>query len=1311
MTPNSSASGSPRARGWLRLLGSLALAFGTSLTALGQPTVATLSGGPNAGYANGSTFSTALFNTPVGLALDSSGNLLFVADRDNNALRELNLPGDQTFTFTTNHLSKPVAVVLDSSNNVYVLNRGNGANGSVVEFDLFGNFMGTLASGLSGANGMAINGAGTLFITLGNSVAVVSGGFASVLATPSSSSTLKGVTVMDNGYLAVCDASLNGIWIIHPVTGATTALTGFNGAGDTFGASNLAQFNQPYGISGAGGGALVVADFGNNRVKVVNQQGTVTNLYGVASNYWVTCPTKTCNPPVYPGWWDGPTCGFAPGYNCEGKAESRSPAGVLVARDGSVYSTEDYYHLIRRTTATGLTAPSGVGQLPLFSQPAGVALDAAGANLYIADYGNAAVRILNLANNQTSTFLTGANGLTSPAAIYVDPAGLVYVLDQGSGANGALLKFDRFGNLLSTLASNLPLPSAMANSGIATFFVALQNGGILQLAAGQSNLVATVNTNASVRLSGIGIFDDGTLAVSDSGNHVVWQVNPVSHAVTLLTGSPGNPGSTLGSAAFAKLNQPLQLSRANGNLLVAADYGNNRLVVIDRSGAITNVLNSTNALVWFGASGDPYGPTSSRFVPTVEPVGVAVGTSGAVFSTEGFYDDVRELLGTGLTLPGQATTNFIVSVPSLSPGSGYYPMGQLITVSSANPNVYYTSDGSDPTTNSFAVVMTNFVSGNYVGTISWFGSTNDLTSLKLKAFVGTNTSSTVSGQAASANTIGIPGGATPNGIIPAGVGSTVVVPIVVNLQPGTQIRSYQFRVEIAPNSPATNMIGAAFQTLPISANDFIPLTTSAQGNSTLNLPGQAYSFLNTRGLLLSTAGAGSFSFQRYAVVALLEIPIPATAAVGDTYSISVNNASATSDGVNANVPLTPLGAATLQVTNLAYVVGDSSAPNGLWYNAGTFGNGDLDNSDVNNAFSAALGLRVPYVFSDLFNALDVYPPDSTGLVGGDGALRFLDWQTVLRRSLRLDGTNYGRVWSTNGILQTLITGLPTRNELTPTRNTLSTPWYRQALVGATSIGNIPGGYQVNVPVYVKLVNGASLSGLQFRAVITPRNNAPAFTQAPAFTPAAGVPAPVFVRTVQSGQAAVGWPLGSFNFTSGSSNFLGWITFSMPLQVEVGDVYAVSFAQPDGAPDIDTEYELESRTAYVAAFAPAPQPSICSDEWKLHFFSSLNDPAAADLADADADGEANWAEYLAGTDPTDGNSKLKFLSATKQAKPSQIVVKWQTAPGRTYELQSAPNFRSGPWTPLSSVSGDGSIATVNDNISAGATRYYRLRLVP
>jgi len=309
--------------------------------------VTTISGGPSFGYLDGDTTQTALFHTPVGLALDGPGDFLFVADRDNNAIRRLDLVGNLTASFATYGINQPVGVAVDSVGNVFVLNHGNGSNGSVVEFDSFGDFLGTRASGLVNANGITEDAQDNLYITVnGNTVIQLSpAGAESTIATVSApNAMLQGITVMNNGFLAVADSSLNGVWLIDPSTGNVTTLTGFNGAGDHFGPKAFAKFNQPLGVAAVGGGMVVVTDYGNNRVKVVDATGTVTNLYGVDSSFWVT------GPGTYPGWFDGTVCPGDINYNSFGCVEARLPNGVLFGKDGSVFTTEDYYHLIRQVS-------------------------------------------------------------------------------------------------------------------------------------------------------------------------------------------------------------------------------------------------------------------------------------------------------------------------------------------------------------------------------------------------------------------------------------------------------------------------------------------------------------------------------------------------------------------------------------------------------------------------------------------------------------------------------------------------------------------------------------------------------------------------------------------------------------------------------------------------------------------------------------------------------------------------------------------------------------------------------------------------
>ena len=147
--------------------------------------------------------------------------------------------------------------------------------------------------------------------------------------------------------------------------------------------------------------------------------------------------------------------------------------------------------------------------------------------------------------------------------------------------------------------------------------------------------------------------------------------------------------------------------------------------------------------------------------------------------------------------------------------------------------------------------------------------------------------------------------------------------------------------------------------------------------------------------------------------------------------------------------------------------------------------------------------------------------------------------------------------------------------------------------------------------------------------------------------------------------------------------------------------------------IRDRYDFETRSATVVVGGSAPPAFICSDEWKLHFFGSLANPSAGDLADADGDGVPSWREYMAGTDPTDPNSRLQLSGSLIPAGKAQsrMAIYWLTAPGRAYEVQWASNLSGGVWSVLAAVSGDGTVASCFDTNMTATVRYYRLRVVP
>src|SRR6267378_2732254 len=127
--------------GLRRILGLFLLSSAAGSMAASLPAVSTVSGGPSQGrphsygYVDGDTQGLAQFHTPIGLAL--SGTILYVADRDNNAIRKLDLDANQTITFATNGINRiyrPVGVAVDGGGSLYVLNQGDGVNGNVLTF-------------------------------------------------------------------------------------------------------------------------------------------------------------------------------------------------------------------------------------------------------------------------------------------------------------------------------------------------------------------------------------------------------------------------------------------------------------------------------------------------------------------------------------------------------------------------------------------------------------------------------------------------------------------------------------------------------------------------------------------------------------------------------------------------------------------------------------------------------------------------------------------------------------------------------------------------------------------------------------------------------------------------------------------------------------------------------------------------------------------------------------------------------------------------------------------------------------------------
>jgi len=95
----------------------------------------------------------------------------------------------------------------------------------------------------------------------------------------------------------------------------------------------------------------------------------------------------------------------------------------------------------------------------------------------------------------------------------------------------------------------------------------------------------------------------------------------------------------------------------------------------------------------------------------------------------------------------------------------------------------------------------------------------------------------------------------------------------------------------------------------------------------------------------------------------------------------------------------------------------------------------------------------------------------------------------------------------------------------------------------------------------------------------------------------------------------------------------------------------------------------------------------ADSWERYFFDVAT-TNRTQFTDSDGDGMSDYAEFIAGTNPTNAASKLVFLSATTLSN-SAIQLDWAAIPGRLYQVQTvgslppqAPPALSGSFAPLS-----------------------------
>jgi RHS repeat-associated protein len=326
----------------------------------------------------------------------------------------------------------------------------------------------------------------------------------STIASLGRTASVAGLAVSPDGSLYVAAAGQNQILRLSPTTGATPIVVAGTGAAEFGGDGGLAtqaQLNAPHGLALGPDGSLYLADAGNQRVRRIAPDGTITTVAGTGV-------------PGFAGD-DGPAA----------LSQLSQPLGVAVAPDGTLYIADTGNNRVRQvgpdgiiTTAvgTGTYGTSGDGLTAAqatLNSPVSVATDPSGA-LYVVDQLNQRLRKIGGDGVVRTVVGTGAPGfsgdggastagdLDAPSAVAVGADGSLYVAD--------------FQNFRVRGSSTTGVLSSVAGSGrclIVTRYCPASSGG----PATETQFDA---------LSAVAVAPNGAVYAADYFDGRVWQVSP-----------------------------------------------------------------------------------------------------------------------------------------------------------------------------------------------------------------------------------------------------------------------------------------------------------------------------------------------------------------------------------------------------------------------------------------------------------------------------------------------------------------------------------------------------------------------------------------------------------------------------------------------------------------------------------------------------------------------------------------------------------------------------------------------------------------
>jgi FG-GAP-like repeat/NHL repeat len=379
--------------------------------------------------------------------------------------------------------------------------------------------------------------------------------------------------------------------------------------------------------------------------------------------------------------------GVAPGGSADGigtAARFLNPRSVAVDGLGNIYVADTTNNTIRKITPGGVVttlagsagstgSADGTGSAARFNRPYGIAVDPTG-NIYVADYGNGAIRKITAASVVT-TFarsIVYTSGVPAGIALYsiaADSVGNVYAADSGTvqkitpagvattlaGVVGSYGSVDGTGS-----AARFNSVAGIAVDGTGNVYVAdsinqtvrkITSTGIVTTVAGAAGATGGLDgTGSSARFynpSGLAVDQVGNIYVADSNNDTIRKIAPDGD-VTTLAGLAQVPGSANGVGTNAKFFGPSGPAVDSLGNIYVADSGNDTIRRITPDGNVTTFAGTPSNSV---GSSDGTG-TMARFY---SPSSVATDSMGNVYVGDG-NATIRKITSAGVvsTLAGTA---------------------------------------------------------------------------------------------------------------------------------------------------------------------------------------------------------------------------------------------------------------------------------------------------------------------------------------------------------------------------------------------------------------------------------------------------------------------------------------------------------------------------------------------------------------------------------------------------------------------------------------------------------------------------------